>query len=129
MKLKKPLKPLNIRRKSFKGLLAGLLGVVSIVLLVSFWYTLYIAVMPALNTFLFGYMGGANSLVDVSTDVIPYTVIALWAIPALLLCATLNIVWWKITAWWCRLMKRGHRFMMRKYDEQVAKKNEGGNSK
>ena len=120
-KMKKERKPIDKRRVLYKGLVAGLLMLISGIALMAFWYELYLDLMPVINAFLFGYVGGANAFDVVSTDMYPYTMVALWGIPTLLLCATLNVLWWKISKVFIKGMKKAYGFFIRKFDDNSAK--------
>ena len=114
-------KPVDVRRKFYKSLTIGFLGMISVIILAACWYSLYTGIMPALNTFMFGYVGGANVFDTIEKDVIPYSMIALWAIPSLFMCGTLNVLLWKFTKLWIRGTKKVYGFLLNKFDETTAK--------
>lgn len=126
---KKDRKPVDVRRHVYRALVIGMLCIVSAVALLSGWYALYTGIMPAVNSFLFGFVGGANSFASVEETVIPYTLVALWGIPALLLCATLNVVAWKVTVLWMKGVRKVYRFALNKFDENTAKVTAGKGGK
>lgn len=114
-------KPLNIKRNVYRAMFVSLLSIIMTVLIATCWYVLYVSLMPAVNSFMFGYAGGANALGNISDDILPYTVIALWGIPSLMICATLNVLWWKGTIQAVRLARKLYKAALAKFDENCAK--------
>lgn len=122
-------KAVQRRRGVYRCLVAGMLAIITCVIAAVLWYALYCYIMPSLNSFLFGAAGGAEAIQNIDERVVPYTVAALWFIPTLLACATLNVICWKVTVLWVRLMKRVHKYMMNKFDKVNSAEAEKGDKK
>lgn len=117
------------RRKMYQGFVTVMLVVITVIVLAVVWYALYCYIMPSLNSFLFGTAGGANAVKEIDERVAPYTIAALWFIPSFLVCATLNVLCWRLTVFWIYLMKRVKCFMMNKFDRVNFAKAEKGDKK
>ncbi len=107
----------KVRRRTYQALVGLLLTVIAVLLTGIMWYALYAYVMPSLNSFLFGLAGGANAVTEIDERVAPYTVAALWFIPALCACATLNLLCWQATRQLVRTAKRVAGAAMEKFDK------------
>ena len=119
---KKLMKPVSSgegqkKQDGYRIFVAGLMILLSAVLLISVWYTFYLYVMPALSMFFYGWAIPHYE----ETNGTVMTAIAVfatyWAIPCLFLCGSLNVLLWKATRLFIRKMKKLYKFVINRMQE------------